>query len=340
MKPLSKKTRFKLIILSLLVFAFLVPAVLAASFGYKINSVGDLFTFVKTGGVYLHSDISNTSIYLEDEYIKDNGRLIRNTLIQELVPNKEYEVVIIKEGLHDWRKTLMVYPSLVTEASVLMLPTELDNREVYPFTDKEGNGTTTPPTTISINLANGKIIPTNAEYVALMDLFHDTDFYGLQEEVDTVDTKEIVSVDIASTTPEEVVEIEDHFVALGVENPEDLDNLRETKDQVAWIEGGDVLLHWIDEGNTPNYYYCLDLDNCRNKITLDWEDEILAFEFMPDRNEILIVLTNKGVYAVEVDDRSERNIQPIRLGESLELGRTSSNKIVVKEREVFYEFDL
>lgn len=364
MKPLSTKTRFKLILASAFVFIIIVPIVLASSFGYKISSFGDVLTLVKTGGIYLHSDIPNTSIYVDDEYFKDNGRLLRNTLIQDLLPYQEYEVVIIKEGLHDWRKTLRVEPSRVTEASVLMLPVEIDSRAIYPFADRNGQGTTTTPVTFSINTISGKIIPSNQEYIELMNIFTGEDFYGL-EEVDGVDDSEIAdgigfdpiltSTSTPTTSDDSIVEsmtkVEQYFSNLQIEDYSELNNMRETRDQVAWIDAGNIRIGWFDYDKIPHYYFCLESDNCRTEILVDWDDEILEFEFMPDRNEILIVRTAKGIYAVEIDDRSDRNIQPVYTTvagvvdgsnsvEDIELGLNNSGNIVVKDGEIFYELDL
>lgn len=339
MKPLTKKTRLKLIIASIFVFVIVTPFILASSFGYKISSLGDVFTLVKTGGIYLHSDISNASIFIDDEYFKDNGRLLRNTLIQDLMPNEEYEIVIIKEGLHDWRKKLNVDPSLVTEATVLMLPLEIESREIYPFFDKEGNGTTTTPTTLSINTLVGKIIPDNQEYIDLMNILTEEDFYGLNP-IEKVEVSPADDTLATSTSPEPIDDITKYFLSIGIEDRDELENLRQVGDQFAWIDNGNVRVNWVGGEKLPNYYFCIRIDECRDEIILDWTDDVLEFEFMPGREEILIVKTFDGVYAVEIDDRSDRNIQPVYSGEELELGISPNNKIVVKDGEVFHELDL
>jgi hypothetical protein len=345
MKPLSKKTRFKLIIVSLFVFLILAPMILANSFGYKISSLEDVLTLVRTGGIYLNSDITNTSIYVDDEYYKESGRLLRNTLIQNLPPNKTYKIVIQKEGLHDWRKKLVVYPSLVTEASVLMLPIEIEKTQIFPYLDEDGNGTTTAPV---ISVTGKKPMPEEEYVFADLMFFSENELpkIDLDKLPDVIKKLEESTGEKISTSTKETKETKEekpeYFEALGIESLDDLEGLVEEGDQIAWLEDGNVIVGWTAPDKLPLYYYCSgDAENheCREKVIIDWEDQIKYFDFMPGRNDVLIVLTYSGIYAVEIDDRSDRNIQPVYLGEGLEFRISQDDKVIVKEDDFFYELD-
>lgn len=306
----------------IVVFIVLIPVILSKSLGYRINELWDISSWTKTGGIYLHSSVNNAKIYLDDEFIESNGVLIRNTFVQDLIPDRTYKIVVQKEGLYDWRKTLSVYPGIVTEANVLMLPEEIELSAVFPYEDALGVGTTTPPRLISGVTST----TTNPGYAELVDLFaaEDTDAVG------TTDTE-------TSTTTED---IPDYFVSLGIKSLDTLDNLIISGDQAAWLSNGNVLINWTDSVKVPPYYYCLTPNDCRNQLIVDWEEDIQKFNLLPGRDDVLIVLVNDGIYAVEIDDRSDRNIQPVYLGANLKFEINENDEVVVLDNGVFYELGL
>jgi len=353
MKPLSKKTRLGSGIFLGVIFVILAPILLANSFGYHFEKLEDIFTLIKTGGIYVASDVSGIEIYVDGEYFKDGGLFIRNTLVQDLDPDETHVIVAQKEGRNDWRKELPVYESLVTEARVLMLPVEIETIETYPFIDELGVGTTTATSTLKKNtLLDEKVLingyaPTNVSYRNLVNLFDDGegDVYSTTTSliVDELQTNISTVNGIATTstsTPTTTKEIPEYFIDLGIENPDDLDNLVVFNDQIAWLENGDVILNWINKDEKPVYYYCLAFERCRSQIILDWESDIIRFDLLPGRSDVFVVLTNDGVYAVEVDDRSQRNIQVIYSGENLDFRINSDNRIIVKDEAIFHEIML
>jgi len=133
-------------------------------------------------------------------------------------------------------------------------------------------------------------------------------------------------------------EIPEYFVKLGIDNPDELDNLIINNDELTWIQNGDVLIHWIGSIDKIPYYFC-NFKECKEKITLDWETDILKFDFMPNRKDVLLVLNNEGLWVVEVDDRSSSNIFPIYLGEGIDFIVNEQNKILVLDSNIFYELD-
>ncbi|HRY31294.1 MAG TPA: hypothetical protein P5328_02815 [Candidatus Paceibacterota bacterium] len=323
MIPLSRKTRRRVFLILLLVFILLAPVILARSLGYRLEQLEDIFTLVKMGGIYLHSDVVGTQIYLDGKYVEKSGLLLRNTLIQDLKPEREYKVTVVKDGMHSWEKTLAVYPGVVTEARVLMLPTEIASAEIYPFTDKNGMGTTTPQTFVSIQ--NG--IPTNPEYLNLQKLF--------KEATTTPEQKTIASAKNAVSTTTNIKSIPKYFSELGVSDPDALENLIIRGDSVLWLSDGKVLVHWVSEDSVAPYYYCLDFTKCREVITVSLDEPIISFDFLPGRDDVLVALTSGGLFAVEIDDRSERNIQPVYLGENLEFRIDSKDQIVILDSDIF-----
>lgn len=303
MKPLSKKTRRISWALLFLIFVAISPFILSYSFGYRFDDEG----IVKTGGIYVHSDVSDTEVFVDGEYIKNNGVWMRNVLVQTLNPDVVHSVEMHKDGYHSWTKKLSVAEGMVTEAYALMLPTSIKTMATYPAVDAQGNGTTT------LGLVNKAPQKT---YTVIESLFAVSDV-----------------AQSASTTPSDIL---DALALHGVNDVSDLVNFEIVGDQAAWLEDGNVIVTWANEQETTPFYFCT-VTNCRDQIVLDWDTDIVRFAFMPERSDVLLVLNNEGLWAVEIDDRSERNIQPVYLGASLDFRINENDRIVVSDSGVFFE---
>ncbi len=315
MKPLSKKTRRISWALLFLIFLAVSPFILYYSFGYRFD---EKLGLVETGGVYIHSDVSNTQVFVNGDYFKNNGVLLKNILIQKLNPEQIHVIDMIKDGYHSWHKELPVVEGLVTEASALMLPVEIDSVAIYPYLDTAGNGTTTA------QIAGRRLIE-NREYEETLALFND----ALAATSTMVDALPDIDSDIETDVP-------DYFVKLGVTDPTLLVNLIERGDQMAWLDNGNIVMHWVGETDATPFYYCVPLE-CRTTLSLDWASDIIRFDLMPGRNEIALVLNADGLWAVEMDDRSERNIQPVYMGKGIDFRINDSDRIIVSDDGVFFE---
>lgn len=137
-KPLSRTHRNLYLFLLLIVFVVVVPFLVFYALGYRWD--GGLGV-TKTGGVYVHSNLTGTEIYINDALGKKVGFFNRNILFQNLYPTS-YNLVIKKEGYNDWRKEVKVYSNLVTEVSSINLPIKIDFIEI---TEKIGTATGTVP---------------------------------------------------------------------------------------------------------------------------------------------------------------------------------------------------
>ena len=337
MKPLSKKARMISLVITLALFVILGPIILAYSVGYRFDSLTDNFSWVRTGGIYVHSNISNTEVFLDGEFVKNNGLLVRNTFIQNLHVDENHIVEVHKDGYYSWRKELPVVESFVTEARVMMLPEEIEKFPTMPFVDINGVGTTTDDSRTIFN----------ENYLDLQVLF------GLASSTESISESISKSIDVISNGIDGRIEIVDdtdsvrekvsdvsdipeYYIELGIEDPEELENLIVNNEEVSWLQDGNVVINWIGSESEIPYYYC-DFDECQKTIELDWELDISRFNFLPGRNDIFAVLNEKGLWAVEVDNRSGRNIQPIYLGENIDFRINANNRITVLDENIFYE---
>lgn len=317
MQPLSKKKRAISWAILFVIFLILAPLILYRSFGYKID---ELRGVIKTGGIYIHSDLSSSEIFVDGKYFKNNGVLLKNTLVQDLDPLTVHKIEMHKEGYHSWIKELSVAEGLVTEAVSMMLPIEMTKTEILPYIDSTGAGTTTA-------MVGGVKLVKNATFTEMQTLF------DLVKATTTAKTVTKASTTVSTSTKEVVPK---YFTELGIADPSLLKNLIVKGEEISWLDNGNVLINWIGKKDATPFYYCI-LSDCRKQISLDWKTEILRFDFMPNKNHILLVLNSEGLWAVEIDDRSDRNIQPIFVGNKLDFRINENNRIVILQNGSFFE---
>jgi hypothetical protein len=326
MKPLTKKQRSSSLLLLGIIFILVAPVIVLYSLGYTLD---DQYTFQKTGGIFVHSNIANATVYVDGEFLKTNGAFFRNTLIQDLVPNKRYVIEIRKDTYQTWTKEIFVYPSIVSEGTVLMLPNEFEVREFFKYIDRGGIATSTP-------IAKNQTKPTNPEFITTSELFASSTKTTIQKAVPSVSTT------TATSTQKQKSKIEIFFDTLHITNFEKLQNLIVNGEEVSWIEKGNINLYWMDDLVSIPYYYCDGEEQriCKNNISLDWKDDIKRFEYLPGRTDVWIALTSHGIYAVEVDGRTQRNIQTIYMGENLDFRLTQTDRLIIKDNSKFFEINL
>jgi hypothetical protein len=290
------------------------PLLIGFSKGYRLD---DAFALIQTGGIYLHSDISNTTVFLNDDFVENNGAFLKNTLIQDLIPNRYYSVRVERENYQNWQKILFVKPNLVTEAKILMLPKDFKWRFVHP---------TTTLTVINKNKDLEKEV-VNPEFAKIQDYFSNT--------------RDQFSIDIATSTYEYIrgkryptttivseIRFPDWLSDLASSsNLKDKEMVRERDGIVAWIENGDLFATWAKREDTKPYFFCM--EKCKDKLSINWSEPILRYDFYPNRNDVVILLTERGVYAVELDNRSQRNIQTILEQKDLDFRLNSDGALII-----------
>lgn len=321
MKPLTVKQRSLSLGILVLIFALIAPVILLYSLGYRLD---DEYSLQKTGGIFIHSNETGGTVFVDGEFFKNSGFLIRNTLIQDLVPNKEYKIEVHKDNFQSWVKYLYVYPSIVSEGRVLLLPNEFEKREILQFVDASKVATSTAPT------KGAK--PNNPEYTDIVALFASST---------KAVAKPVATSTAATSSPEQKSKLEIFFDELAIKNFEALPNLIVDGKEVSWLNGGNITLYWTDDFESIPYYYCGGAERvCESVITLDWQQDIKRFEYLPGRDDVWMVLVSDGIFAVEVDGRTERNIQKIVSGKNLDFRLTENDGLIIKEGSRYFEINL
>lgn len=325
MVPLSHSLRQRLFWLCLMVFVFGTPVLIMYAKGYRFDTA---LSLVKTGGIYVHSDVTNASIFLNDAYREQNSLLWRNFFLEELEPGTMYTVRVEKQGYQSWVKKLPVYADLVTEARVLMLPQQ--------FTWTTVSATTTLAVGTEATSTTGTVrAVANPEYTDLVELFARSD-EPFAVSVATTTYTTVRGKRIATTTTEEVIQfpewMQDVASSSGL-TKSGVSLVREREGVVAWLNNGDIYARWAHIGDPPPYFFCAAV--CMQQTIIEWREPFQYYDFIPNRDDAILVASSRGIFAVELDGRSERNIQPIMEGAHLSFRFERNGTLVVRDGDVF-----
>lgn len=324
MRPLSRKIRTRVLWLLFMLFVIFTPVLIGYSKGYRLD---DALELIQTGGIYLHSDIANTSVYLDDDFVENNGAFLKNTFIQDLLPNRYYALRVERDGYQSWVKVLSVKPNLVTEARILMLPKEFEWRLIP--------ATTTLAVPQSVDATTTVQEVSNPEYEELKEYFTE-DRGQFEFEVATSTYEYIRGKRFATTTT--VIETQFPEWLEGLASTTNLfekEMVREREGIVTWLDNGDIFAVWGRERDPVPYFFCL--ESCSEQLSINWAEPILRYEFYPNRNDLLLVLSERGLYVIELDNRSQRNIQTIIEAPNLDFRLQADGVLVVFDGEQYRE---
>lgn len=185
-----------------------------------------------------------------------------------------YSILIAKEGFWPWAKEVTVEEKRVAEAIAFLIPKEPAGEIISRMIPDE-NATTTKPNTKPKE---------NVEYKEALLLFTD-------------------AINKKATSTESLVKERPEIMRLSSRGRVGL-----------FLNGNQILAEWLgDLASLPNYF-------CREKVCLP---QVLVFNsltpikeyaFYPGREDVILVATRNGIFAIEIDARKSQNFQPIYRG--------------------------
>lgn len=271
MEILPLKIRRRYFIGLLITFIVFAPLLVLYASGYRVTSD---FRIIKTGGIYVEVPVSGASFFVNDMFEGQGSLFQKSFFIQNLVP-RTYTVRIDREGYHDWRKEVDVYPQLITHGKALMLPKEPERIRLVPITATTSVATTTEEIYEEV---------VDTEYDALLALFAatSTGVHAFSEGATTT-----ILYNNATTT------------------------VRELGDIGIWRDKVGLHAWWLGDEERLPYFFC-ELTTCRREILVSEEgDRIRHFDFLSNENQFVIVEWPDGVFVTELDTRSPQNVQPL-----------------------------
>lgn len=137
MEPLPLRFRRFISTLFFVLFVLVLVAASIYASGYRLDGFG----LERTGGIHVSVPIGDAQVLLDGEEVGVSGFLTRSFFIDNLAAGS-YEVEVVADGYHSWKKTFVVDRSLVTDAGAFLVPEDF---ELLPIvaTTSESVATTT-----------------------------------------------------------------------------------------------------------------------------------------------------------------------------------------------------
>lgn len=367
MQPLSQKKRRFVFLLSLILFVVAVPISVFYAIGYRFDFSSDITNIKSVGGMYVRNDTPDTDMFVNGEPVRDMRVFQRAAYIQNLEEGM-HRIHVQGDGVQTWVKDLPVYAHYVTEVSSFNLPEVPQVRIITQWSDPTtGSGVifdteatssfafasvTAPMLLLSSTTATSTLVE-NPEYEYVQSrLASSTQERVLLQSLRVQAERFMFGSELASTTP--VI-------------PTATTTIR-SRDYTLYERNGEVYVNFAGMQDDIPYYYCvlysgrvntsaqygehvydqvmeqfdivdslLGSRMCRTDIRIDrLGQEVLWFDFFPGSTDIVLMLLEDGLYAVEVDDRAWQNTQRLYPGEDLQAVQ-DGGRIYVQDKGVLLE---
>src|SRR6056297_3055975 len=125
---MSKKTKKIILIICILIFIIGAPLVAFYSKGYRFDVENKKLT--KTGAFFIEVKPTRTNIYLNEVKERRTDLFFGSSFIKNLIP-KKYNLKLVKEGYHAWKKNLEIKEQTVTEVTnVSLIPKNPEQEKI------------------------------------------------------------------------------------------------------------------------------------------------------------------------------------------------------------------
>lgn len=299
---------------------------------------------VKTGGIYISSPISGSEIFIDNNLKKQTNLLQGGVFVQNLRPNV-YSALVAKEDYWPWQKNLKIEPQLVTEARAFLIPRSPEGKTltrghfvsvfaspfdeilileelkgktkkiVFYLPDSEEFLTNNSVSTNQILSSFKKMDNVYFEENQTILLFFQ-DYSFLKTEFDF----ENKTVRAFSAPAPEYLPAENEDIALSRR----FIRTDKHKKLKIWLEkNNEIWAEWLEK-NSPLPYYL----STEKEMIIKTRSPVKNVDFFPLREDIIIFAAENGVFALEIDGRGNRNMQPIYKGRNPTFSVRSSQKAV------------
>lgn len=372
-KPMPYGRRRGVFRLLVAVFVVSLPFLFLYAKGYRLD-LAEQGNFVSTGGMYVTAERVGAEIFIDDELVRET-RIFRTAFYAQNIEPGTHKVHVQKEDGHTWVKELPVYPHLVTEAQAFNLPLVSQLKIISEWQTQDGEAVLLATSSLSASTTNSFFIATSTAtstyiqdtaYSSLLKLFATTSqsktTVELEDIIEDDDSIEISSTTefFATTTKEwrgvRLYEDSEDVYARWVGNREDMpyyycaksfeplggasSTVLYGESQTAGLfkkEKEDIIPEINSEILIPPVQVVKESDVCTLDIQIDrnWQT-VTYFDFYPGSTDLVIMALEKGVYVVEIDNRAWQNVQPLILGEGLDV-RVENGNIYMYDNKLIYQ---
>jgi hypothetical protein len=370
-EPLPYKNRRRTFGLLLFIFIVAIPVLYLYATGYRFDFERPT-NLVSTGGIYVAVEHAGTDVFIDNELARGSARTFRRAIYAQNLDVGTHRVNVQKDGYHTWVKELPVSKHLVTVVQAFNLPVVPQARVVSPWVTSTGTPFVATSSLLVASTTNEVVASTtlnivdrerNTEFGILMQLFATS----TSTSTDSVTDRMINQVDdFLEETSEATTTILLATTTI------------EGKEVKLFESGNDLYAEWIGSLENMPYYYCADefepyststeessflptkdLEaaivsseeflhpvqtindlGCEPVIQIHTQfKELKAFDFVPGSTDLVALLLDDGVYIIEIDNRAWQNVQPLVLGEGLDM-RVENGNIYVYDGEIIYQMVL
>ncbi len=343
---MTLKKRRVLIIICFL--AFIIASIIIDFYvnGYRLDSK---FNLIKTGGIYVYSPRANSDIYINNQFKKQLGILQNGIFVQNLKPGK-YTVLVAKDGYWPWQKKIEVKAEAVSDVRA-MLVSQNPQGKIFlkgPFLNmyydseykmliliEKKNSTNLKKINFYLPERNLFLTPASSQISNLTfkqingvkrqgdDIIISTDKGEFNAKINTDNQNYSLTI-LKNKSPaiagEENKEDFSAFVSKEknmINNPYSV-KLSPGKNELIMLNNAKNII-WFDAARdtTTLPYFLFGIKNLNLPVKIfDSKFEIKNIDFFPSRRDVIIVAVNDAIYAIELDGRGGRIIQPIYKGKN------------------------
>lgn len=298
MDPLSAATRRRYFLLFIAFFVLVIPPAILYATGYRLS--GD-FSLIPTGGVFVSVPVSDAEVALNGRNLGVTGLFTRDFYEDNLSPGS-YVLSVSLEGYYPWYKTVAVEKYLVTDATALLVPQQLETLELVR------GATTTSTTTLGI---------ARTQYDSYLTAF-------TTAATTSTSTRQTLAAraGLSTTTDAELA-------VLGP-LPEDTQGGLE-----VYLDEGNVRLHWARSTSTIPSQLCVTPSSCvRDTFIEKGKEKAISAHFYG--GGVLYTTREGGVYLAEADVRPTPLLIPIYPRRNADF-RIINNNLIVKDGQKLYQ---
>ncbi len=300
--PFSKLKRNIMAGFFVLLFLFLAPIIIFYANGHIL---GDGFSILPTGGIFIHSMDSGSKVFINDKLKITTSFFTRDYFLKNLRPGT-YDILVTKDGYNEWFNQLTVYPNRVAESRVFMLLSKIELLEITEYLRSATSLATTSDLTLSQDP-----LELNPEYELINNLFATSSLSKIKNKTVATNTTEILDYPLGSK-----------------ENPITNRSLS------LWRKNSDVYLSWTGNTDSSPKIFCTEVENniiCQETIKIySFDKEIGDLDYFPNETEIIIVVIGSNIYAVEAENNPAKKLQLLYQGQKPTF-RIFKNNIYIKD---------
>lgn len=284
-----------------LLFFILAPLIIFYANG---TIMGDGWNILASGGISIQGMESGSDLFIDGKFKDRISFFTRNYFLKNLKPDI-YTILVKKDGYNEWTNKITVYPNLVSESSVFMLPIKITTLKIEKFLEIGGeNGTTSK-----------KILKPNPDYDMVKTLFEGNLFLGKSASV--------LSTNVGTSTV---------YIPGTKENP------IENRHIYIWADGGEVFIGWNGDLDSSPKIFCKDSSiniKCQDYFKVySFNNKVNNLDFFPGESEVIVAVVGENIYAIEAEDNLDKKPQTLYQGTKPDF-RIFNNKIYVKDGEFF-----